>query len=304
MFDRIRPLLKSYGLPSSDDFARTPSTQTFEDGTHFAIEISSVNNLHILNRIIELADNLDVRLNRVDECRGIFRLPKAEIKEMVRVCKDRNIGLFMSVGPRAIYDIGGFTKTNNGARVGYRLRGMDNLIRGIEDVLFAADLGVRGFLIYDEGHLKVLSQMKANGQLPADCAFKLSVHTGCSNPASGLIYQELGATSLNVVPDLDLPMLAAFRQTIKIPLDVFSDTASDAGGFIRTYEVPDMIRVGAPVYLKCGPVSQKHQNHLPTDSELEERMKQTRCVVEMIDRASEGFRQVVSDASSYGLPRP
>lgn len=297
----LKSILKSYGMPAGDDHSLPTSAQRFSDGSHFGIEISSVNNLAILQRVSELADRYELKINRVDECRGIFRLPDREIREIVSLCGQKNIGLFMSIGPRAIYDTGGFVRTQNGARVGYRLRGMDNLISGLEDVVRACELGVRGFLIYDEGQLHALGRMIHDGHLPRDIVLKVSVHMGCANPLSAKLYEQIGGTSINVVPDLDLPMLAAIRAAVSIPLDVFSDTAADAGGFIRTHEVPEIVRVTAPVYLKCGPVSQRHQNYLPSDEELEERIKQTRCVLEMLARKAPELQQLTRDSATQGL---
>jgi hypothetical protein len=221
---------------------------------------------------------------------------------MVALCAEQNIGLIMSVGPRAIYDTGGFSRTTNGARIGYRLRGMRNFEAALDDVLRATELGVRGFLIYDEGLLHVLGEMRAAGLIPAELTFKLSVHAGCSNPASAQLFEAVGADSINLVPDLDVRDIAAVRSATKCPLDVFSDTAQDAGGMIRTHEVGDIIRYAAPVYIKCGASSQSHQNHLPSIDELSERMNQVACVYEAIARDYPDAKQVGRTEPTLGVP--
>jgi len=130
-------------------------------------------------------------------------------------------------------------------------------------------------LIYDEGLLSILSNLRIEGKIPFECIFKLSVHCGCANPFSAKIYNKLGADTINIVPDLDVPTIASFRNLIDCPLDIFSDTSSDAGSFLRTYEIPEIINYASPVYIKCGPISQSKQNHLPSSEELDERIKQT-----------------------------
>lgn len=294
--------LMELGYPARDDSSLPTSQSQFSAGGHYGIEVASVNNMKIMEEIFRLADHFDVRIDRVDECRGIFRLPDSEIREMVAACRERQIGLVMSVGPRAVYDIGGFSRSPNGVRVGYRLRGMSNVAHAIEDVLRATEAGVRGFIIYDEGLLDVLGQMRARGHLPAETMLKLSVHAACSNPAAARLFNRIGADTINLVPDVELSMVAAFRQATPCPLDLFSDTAGAAGGMIRTYDVPELIRVGAPVYIKGGAVSQPMQNHLPSSTEREERMKQVRCVVEMIHRAAPNARPVNRAERTLAIP--
>lgn len=290
------------GYPGRDDFSLPSSQIQFSAGGDYGIEVASVNNMKILEEILRHADNFDVRIDRVDECRGMFRLPDNEIREMVAACRERQMGLVMSVGPRAVYDIGGFSRSPNGIRLGYRLRGMSNVAHAVDDVLRGLDLGVRGFIIYDEGLLDVLGQMRTAGMIPQETMLKLSVHATCANPASARLMARIGADTINLIPDVELPMLAAFRQATDVPLDVFSDTAGAAGGMIRTYDIPEFIRVAAPIYIKGGAVSQPQQNHLPSVTEREERMKQVRCVVEMIERAAPHARQVSPDEPSLAIP--
>ncbi len=283
--------LRKLNLPVSDNRECPTSTSSFNDGSHFAIELSSINNLEILNKAISKVNSEGLFVNRVDECRGGFRLPKSEIQEMLSLCNENNIELVMSCGPRAIYDTGGFSKSKNGARLGYRLRGMENLNYALEDIFRSLELGVKSLLIYDEGLLYILNQLRIAGEIPEDVQFKLSVHSGCANPVTAHLYENLGANSINLIPDLDLPMLASIRSSVSCPLDIFSDTAADAGGFIQTYRIPDIIRVCAPIYIKCGAVSQIHQNHLPNDTELSERVKQLVCVMEIIQRSAPELKQ-------------
>lgn len=299
---RVREFLDQHNFPFCDDASPNRSSGSFESGGQYGIELSSVNNPEILKQVVKLAEQNDIRINRCDECRGIFRLPNKEISEMVRICADQKIGLIMSTGPRAIYDTGGFVRSENGKRQGYRLRGMENLISAVEDINRAIDLGVRGFLVYDEGLLFLVSKMRADGRIPANCILKLSVHAGCSNPMSAMVYEQLGADSINLVPDLDLPMLRAIRQAVKCPLDLFTDTSEEAGGFIRTYDVPDFIHCASPVYLKCGPISQPRQNALPTSEELKERIKQTKCVIEHIQRYCPDAQPVSYDEKTLAIP--
>jgi hypothetical protein len=300
--ERTRDFLARHHLPSGDRQAPSPSDRTFPGGGRYGIELASVNNAAILKSLLDLAKKYSVRVSRCVECRGIVRLPDADIREMVHTCAGEGIGLYLSIGPRAIYDTGGFVRSNNGRRVGYRLRGMESVVHAVEDVRRAADRGVRGFVVYDEGLLLLLDKLRKAGEIPERTVFKVSVHLGCSNPLSAKVYETLGADTINPVPDLDLSMLSAMRAAVSCPLDLFSDTAEEAGGILRTHEVPDLVRVASPVYLKCGAISQPRQNHLPSDTELRERIRQTACVVEMLARHELAGEQVATTERTLALP--
>ena len=102
--------------------------------------------------------------------------------------------------------------------------------------------------------------MRENGELPKDLKFKLSAHAGCSNPASAKLFESIGLDSLNPVRDLQIPMLASLRDAIDIPIDIHTENPKSTGGFIRHYEVPEMIKVASPVYLKTGGSVAKHHS--------------------------------------------
>ena len=302
-FRDTREVLKKHGFPYQDSIDNNQIMGEFKAGGHYGIEISSMNNISILTKAFKLADKYNLKIDRVIECRGIVRIPNAEIIDMVNICAQRKIGLLMSIGPRAISDIGGFAASPNGKRIGYRLRGVENLIHAIEDMKRAIDLGVRGFTLYDEGFLYLVNEMRAAGDIPKDIIFKYSVHAGCSNPMSAKLLEDNGCDSINVIPDLDVSMLSSFRPLIKVPIDVFSDTAKSAGGFLRTYDIPKIIQYSSPVYLKCGPISQPEQNHLPNEVELEERIKQAVNVVEHINRYLPAAKRVNIHEKTLALPK-
>jgi hypothetical protein len=94
--------------------------------------------------------------------------------------------------------------------------------------------------------------MKRSGELPAELILKGSVMLGSSNPASIKLLEQLGLTTFNTPTDLSLPQLAAIRAATTMPLDIYIEVPDDIGGFIRHYEIAEIVRVCAPVYLKFG----------------------------------------------------
>src|SRR5437899_9192801 len=73
-----------------------------------------------------------------------------------------------------------------------------------------------------------------------------------ANAASILLMERLGADTFNIPTDLSLAQIAAIRQAVDIPLDIYVEVPDDLGGFVRLYEIPELVRIAAPVYLKFG----------------------------------------------------
>ena len=138
-------------------------------------------------------------------------------------------------------------------------------------------------MIYDEGLLWLLGQMRKDGFIPQDCKFKISAHTGHGNPCSAKLMQEIGANSFNPVRDIQLQMLAAVRAAIDIPIDIHTENPKSTGGFIRHYEVPEFIRVAAPIYLKTGGSVAATHSWDTTEADARKRAKQVALVKRVID---------------------
>ena len=63
---------------------------------------------------------------------------------------------------------------------------------------------------------------------------------------------DLGASTLNLPTDLSLAQIAAIRAAVDVPLDIYVEAPDNVGGFVRLYELPEIVRVAAPVYVKFG----------------------------------------------------
>ncbi len=260
------------------------STKMFADGAQYRFEVPGIQKPDALEGLLDALDKYEIMVHRVTQTKGIMLLTDQEILEMTDMAKDARLELFLSVGPRASYDTSASAKTKEGARIGYRLRGYDNLNYAIEDVKRAVNLGVRGIVIYDEGLLWALGQMREEGELPSNVHFKVSAHCGHGNPASARLLEIIGADSFNPVRDLQIPMLASIREAIDISLDIHMENPKSSGGFIRHYEAPEIIRKACPVYLKTGGAVAAHHGYDTTRKEAGERARQVFLVQNMIDR--------------------
>lgn len=281
--EKTRIVLKDLGLPSSDDYQLKTSDKRFEDGGQYRFEVPGIQGPKAMEALLVELDRLGITIHRVTQTKGIMTLTDDEIAKMVSLANQYSVDLVLAVGPRATTDTSASVKTPEGQRMGYRLRGQEQIVRAIEDVKRAARLGCRNFLIYDEGCLWVLNKFRALGEIPSDCHFKISAHCGHGNPCSARLLEENGADSINPVRDIQLQMLSAMRQAIDIPIDIHTENPESSGGFIRHYEVPEMIRVAAPIYLKTGGSVAKTHSWDSTEDDARKRAKQVLLVQRMIN---------------------
>ena len=278
--NNTKDFLKQMGIDEVD--SSYESHKRFEDGGQFRFEVPGIQSPKTMKALLDEAERQNLVIHRVTQTKGIMLLSDEEITEMVDLAKDYGCELFLSIGPRATYDTSATVHTKEGSRIGYRLRGYDNLIYGIEDVKRAANLGVRGILLYDEGLLFVLNQMRENSHLPKNLHFKMSAHAGHGNPASAKLLESIGLDSINPVRDLQIPMLASIRDAVDIAIDLHTENPKSTGGFIRHYEVPKFIKVACPVYLKTGGSVAANHNWDTTEKEAVARIKQVKLVERII----------------------
>ncbi|HZJ90445.1 MAG TPA: peptidase [Oscillospiraceae bacterium] len=282
--DKTREFLQSLGLPGGDLYNLPDSLKRFSDGAQYRFEVPGIQGPKVLEALLEAAADYGLLLHRITQTKGIMLLTDQEIIRMADLAKEAGVELVLAVGPRAVTDTSASVNTPEGVRMGYRLRGQEQIVRAVEDVKRAAAFGCRSFLVYDEGNLWLLNEMKKAGEIPADCRFKVSAHTGHGNPCSFKVLEMLGASSINPVRDIQLQMLAAMRRAVDVPIDIHTENPKSTGGFIRHYEVPEMIRVAAPVYLKTGgSVAQSHSWESTTD-DARKRARQVQLVQRMIDQ--------------------
>ena len=278
-----RLFLESIGMPPGDLYSLPTSEKRFDDGGQYRFEVPGIQGPGAMKALLEALDGYEIPIHRVTQTKGIWTLLDNEIAQMVEYADKWKVELILAIGPRATTDTSASVHTEEGVRMGYRLRGEEQVVRALEDAKRAARLGCRGYLVYDEGCLWVLNEARKAGVIPADSHFKLSAHAGHGNPASGKLLESIGADSLNPVRDIQLQMLGAIRQAIDIPIDIHTENPESSGGFIRHYEVPDMIRIAAPIYLKTGGSVAATHSWDSTEDDARKRAKQCALVKRMID---------------------
>ncbi len=305
---RTRQFLASLGLPQGDAYDLPDSKKRFPDGAQYRLEIPSVEGPAALEAVIEEADHYGLTIQRVSQGSGIMLLTDDEIRHMARLGHAARMEVSLFVGPRAAWDTGAQITAAAGKNLGARLRGMDQVIYAVEDIRRACDLGIRSVLVADEGLLWLVNEMKQQGELPRSLVLKISVQMGAANPLSVRWMEQLGAGTYNVPTDLSLPQLSALRQTADLPFDIYVEVPDDFGGFVRHYEIPEMVRTAAPVYVKLG--LRNAPNIYPSGVHLQatavaltrERVHRARIAVDLLQRYYPQATASPAGAADLGIP--
>jgi hypothetical protein len=305
---KTKEFLAKLKLPVEDNHALKPSNKHFKDGGDFRIEIPSVEGPRVFRVVLEAARELKVPIHRVSQGSGVMLLAKNEITEMARIGRDERIEVCLFVGPRANFETGGQAASPAGKVIGSQHRGADQLVYAIEDVRRACDLGIRSILPADLGLIWVLNEMKKKGELPKNLIMKSSVSLPAANPATARLFAEAGVSTMNIPTDLSPAQIGAIRQAVDIPIDLYIEVPDNFGGFIRYYEMPHIIRTGAPVYFKFG--LRNAPDIYPSGRHLEdlacnmgrERIHRARIALDMIGEYAPEASMSPPGSSDLGIP--
>ena len=242
------------------------SGQRFSDGLRYRVEIPSVEEPVVMRAVLEEADARGVPVRRVSQGSGVMMLTDAELDGMAQLGAEHGVEVSLFLGPRGAWDAGGQSLVTTA--VGVVARGDAGVSACLAEVRRALGRGIRSFLVGDVGVLATLGALRAAGDLPPDLVLKTSVLLPCANGATARALQDLGATTINVSTDLSVAELGEIRAACTAPLDVYVEVPDDQGGFVRFYEVPEMIRVASPMYVKLG--LRNAPNIYPTGLHLED----------------------------------
>lgn len=303
-----RDFLRSMGLPPADLGGLPDSTVRFPDGAQYRVEIPSTEGPRCLEAVLEEAARLDVRIHRVSQGSGVFLLTDAELDEMARMAADARVEVSLFARPNAGWDASAMARSPAGAVVAPSARGQEQVVACLEDIRRAADHGFRSVLIADLGVLSVFVQAREDGFLPDDMQAKISVMLPAANPAAARVLAGLQADTINLPTDLTLAQIAAIRAAIDVPLDVYVEAPDNVGGFVRLHEIPELIRVASPVYVKFGlrnaPDVYPAGTHLDSTTVAlsRERVRRARLGMELLARS--GYEPLISGLGAEGLAVP
>jgi len=311
MIGKITSALERAGMPKGDLYELPTSPKTFPDGANYRVEISGIETARILEATIDEAHKQGVPFHRaISLVRGATLFTRDQLREFARIAHEGRVEVIITPGPRPPWYTGRQIATPEGALSGMRMRGMDSVRDYLIDIERCIEIGFRGFLVWDEGVLSLLNSMKENGDFPREVIFKVSIFAGHANPAGVKLVESLGADTCNPVADLTLPMLAAIRSVVSIPLDIHIQLWASMGGYNRIYETPEIARVASPCYFKMESGTGMAM-YMPWSTSEEglaelgrEKIRSIKNIIELIDQTYPELRVSRQEAADLRIPLP
>jgi hypothetical protein len=137
---------------------------------------------------------------------------------------------------------------------------------------------------------------------------KSSVTLPAANPATAKLFENAGVSTLNIPTDLTPAQIGSIRQTVDIPIDLYIEVPDNFGGFVRYYEMPQILRVAAPVYFKFG--LRNAPDIYPCGKHLEdlaarmgrERVHRARIALELIEEFAPQAKMSPLGSKDLGIP--
>jgi hypothetical protein len=255
--------------------------------------------------VLEEAERLDVRVHRISQGSGVFLQTDAELDEMARAAAEARVEVSLFARPNAAWGLSASARAHAGFAAS--AWGQEQVVANLEDCVRAAEHGFRSVLIADLGVLDLFGEARGT-LLPEQMQAKVSVMLPASNPASARVLERLGASTINLPTDLTLAQIAAIRAAVDVPLDVYVEAPDTVGGFVRHHEIPELIRVASPVYVKFGlrnaPDVYPAGTHLDatTVALSRERVRRARLGMELLARS--GYEPQISELGAAGLALP
>jgi hypothetical protein len=309
---QIRGFTENMGIPGRDLWELPTSSLNFPDGTHYRIEIAGVERASSMEALIDEATKRNIVIHRIiATVGGSTYCDFEELKAMAQMANTEKIEVVMTVGHRKSWDSGSKEmSTNEGSMQGFRLRGSDHISYWLADLMRNIEAGFRGFLVYDEGVLLILEQMRKKGFIPPETIFKFSVFGGYCSAAGAKLVESLGANTLNPASDVSLPILASIRKAVTIPLDVYISVVDSFGGMFRAYESPEIARISSPCYFKFEPGTSESDIYKPWVAEswhqefVRQKVKMAAIVKEIMEKHAPELRSSDKGAADLILPQP
>jgi hypothetical protein len=302
----VTSFLAAHGFCADDSGALPSSEKRFPDGAQYRVEIPSVEGPACLATVVSEGAQLGVTIHRASQGSGVFLHTDLELDEMARIAAEAPLEVSLFARPSAGWVISPTARAHGGFAAS--AFGLEGVAAHLADCVRAAEHGFRSVLIGDIGVLDLFSRARADGLLPRDMQAKISVMLPASNPASAALYARLGASTINLPTDLSLAQIAAIRAVVDLPLDIYVESPDNLGGYLRYHEIPELVRVAAPVYLKFG--LRNAPDVYPAGTHLEattvaltrERVRRARLGMEMLERAGVELATSVPGATGLAVP--
>jgi len=304
----VAALLSELGVGAQE--AGRKEAKSFPDGAAFRIEIPSVEGPRVLAAVLDAAEAEGITVNRVSQGSGAGLLRLSELRDMAQAGHAAGVEVCLFAGPRERYGTGAHPRSAEGSGHGDQVRGTRQLGYALDDVLRAAEQGIRSFLVADLGLLVALRKAQERGDLPEGIVWKVSAAMAPSNPLTLALLERLGGSGItvNVPSDVTIAELGEMRAAVSVPIDLYVESPDALGGVVRGNELGDLVAAGAPLYAKFGlrnatPVypSGRHLDAVAA-ANCVEKVHRAAVALEWLERLSPGLPQSKPGAAGLGVP--
>jgi hypothetical protein len=304
----VAALLSELGVGAREAGRR--EAKSFPDGAAFRIEIPSVEGPRVLAAVLDAAEAEGITVNRVSQGSGAGLLRLSELRDMAQAGHAAGVEVCLFIGPRERYGTGAHPRSAEGSAHGDQVRGTRQLGYALDDVLRAAEQGIRSFLVADLGLLVALRKAQERGDLPDGIVWKISAAMAPSNPLTLALLERLGGSGItvNVPSDMTIAELGEMRAAVSVPIDLYVESPDALGGVVRGNELGDLVAAGAPLYAKFGlrnaaPVypSGRHLDAVAA-ANCVEKVHRAAVALEWLERLSPGPQQSKPGAAGLGVP--
>jgi len=109
---------------------------------------------------------------------------------------------------------------------------------------------------------------------------------------------------------MPLHEVANIRAAVDVPLDIYIEAPDNLGGMMRYHQLPELVEVAAPVYIKFGlrnaPDVYPAGSHISATAATlcRERTRRARVALDVLKRAQTPSSGGVPGAAGLALPRP
>jgi len=118
-----------------------------------------------------------------------------------------------------------------------------------------------------------------------------------AGPATARLNAENGATNVTTMHDLGLAVLQDMRAlSPDLVIDLPTDVYGTKGGFIRFYEVPELVQICSPMMLKIGASAQSHPHDPVNENTIRQRVQRIALCLDFL-RKGDTEAKYIDDAS-------
>ena len=248
-------------------------------------EFPSVEHPSLLEVLFDEAQIRGITVDRVSHGGGIRMLTNSERRDYIDLAHDNGAETYFFMSSRNSFE--GLVDEHGGEQ----LRGELAFRDAVDELSRCESLGIDGVLIADVGLLSAANAARQSAIL-ASLAFKTSIAIAPLNAATAVVYETLGATSINVSPSSSIEDLAAMRSSLldSTSLDIYVESSPEYGGSLRYRDVRALAASAAPVYFKFalrnGSQLYPYGRHLEVEAEActREKVRRASLVAEELER--------------------